>query len=401
MKKNLVLFFLMFNAITSFALDTNDNFGFKQQATANGYQQYVGQSFSIRPAYGSRETWDKSGFKPDEDDYKSTFTISKVVVKDVVLNKESNKEVTVEASQNGGKRKIKFKGYETRSVKVTFWGNVKTWPLIGSMPIILSEPFNEFKTKIIGQKLSHEMVKDQYEIIDVYVGKPSDKNQNGTGTIRLKVKNVRTGVIKDVDYSMRDLEPFDDALKGSYKTALIKVEKPEDSGERYSDIKTIQDARVEKYSFVDDYISIIIYGDSEQFNFELKNISSTSIKIIWNEAAFVGLDGKSSKIMHVGTKFSQRESDQPATTIIKGAKIDDVATPTANVYYDEGVLIGYSHLGSGWKTKSMLPKDYKGKDAGEIRLMLPIQIKDVINEYTFVFKVYYAYDHPELLRQDD
>ena len=43
---------------------------------------------------------------------------------------------------------------------------------------------------------------------------------------------------------------------------------------------------------------------------------------------------------------------------------------------------------------------YQGKEAGEIRLMLPIQVKDVVNEYTFVFKVYYTYDHPELLKTE-
>lgn len=105
--------------------------------------------------------------------------------------------------------------------------------------------------------------------------------------------------------------------------------------------------------------------------------------------------------MHNGVKYSQREGDQPATTIIKGAKIDDLACPTANVYYDEGTRIGYSTYGNGWKTRSMLPKEYKGKETGEIRLMLPIQVKDVVNEYTFVFKVYYKYDHPELLNQEN
>lgn len=49
---------------------------------------------------------------------------------------------------------------------------------------------------------------------------------------------------------------------------------------------------------------------------------------------------------------------------------------------------------------SMLPEKYIGKEAGEIRLMLPIQIRDVINEYTFIFKVYYTYDHPELLKNE-
>lgn len=224
--------------------------------------------------------------------------------------------------------------------------------------------------------------------------------QIATGAMRLKVKNNRTDEIKDVLESKKDTEPFADALTGKYKTSLVKVEKPEDSSNRYGETKTIQDAGVEKYSFKDDVIDIVIYGTSQEFNFVLKNISQHSLKIIWNEAAFVGLDGTSSKIMHVGVKYSEREGDQPATTIIKGAKLEDLATPTANVYYDEGVTIGYSTIGNGWKTKSMLPKDYVGKEAGEIRLMLPIQVKDVVNEYTFVFKVYYTYDHPELLNPD-
>ena len=73
---------------------------------------------------------------------------------------------------------------------------------------------------------------------------------------------------------------------------------------------------------------------------------------------------------------------------------------SSNVYYDEGIKIGYRTIGSGWATRSMLPEKYIGKDAGEIRLMLPIQVKDVVNEYTFVFKVYYTYDHPELLNAE-
>lgn len=48
----------------------------------------------------------------------------------------------------------------------------------------------------------------------------------------------------------------------------------------------------------------------------------------------------------------------------------------------------------------MLPTSYQGKEPGVIQLMLPIQIKNVVNEYTFVFKVYYTYDHPELLNTE-
>ena len=35
---------------------------------------------------------------------------------------------------------------------------------------------------------------------------------------------------------------------------------------------------------------------------------------------------------------------------------------------------------------------------GDLRLMLPIQVKDVINEYTFIFRVDWVFNHPELLR---
>ena len=399
MKKLFCLSAMLLCVLATYAFDTNSVYGIKQQASAEGYQQYVGKSFFVRPAYGHLETWKKSGFEYDKDYDGKTFTITKVTVKDVKLNDKPNKEVTIVAVQDGAKKKIKFKGYEEVSIKVSIWSGIKQWPLIGWMPIVFTEPFNENKQQLMGNTIKHEMVKDEYEIVDVFIGKDG-KEKYASAATKVIVKNKRTGKTVTCPYSKVRTEPFEDALKGSYKTALMKVEKPEDATNRYGETKVIQDAGVDKYSYNDSIIDITIFGTKEKFSFILKNISNHSLKIIWNEAAFVGLDGSTSKIMHVGTKYSQRESDQPATVVIKGAKIDDVATPTANVYYDEGVKIGYSTIGSGWKTKSMLPEEYKGKEAGEIRLMLLIQVKDVVNEYTFIFRVYYTYDHPELLNAD-
>lgn len=383
--------------LPAFAFDVNGTFGMKEQDTPEGYQQYVGKQFKVRYASGELETWEKSGFKPKDEIISNTYTITKVTVKDVDLNGKPNKEVTVEAVQDGSNKKVKFKGYQKVSVKIGFWGDIKKWPLIGYMPIMFIEPFNEFKTQNVGKIISNPIVKDTYEVIDAYVARGS----GATAALGLEVKNTRTGQTKKVLYDKKDTAPFSDALEGKYTTALIKVEKPEDSSDRYSEVKTITDAGVDKYSFNDSTINITIYGTPEQFNFILKNVSPHSLRIIWNEAAFVGLDGSTSKIMHAGVKYSQREGDQPATTVIKGAKIDDLACPTANVYYDKGSTIGYTTVGNGWKTRSMFPSEYKGKDAGEIRLMLPIQVKDVVNEYTFVFKVYYKYSHPELLNQEN
>lgn len=399
MKRILFLLTLLINFVTVFAFDSSTNFGFNQQKTEEAYQQYVGKCFKVRPAYGKLETWDKSGFKFNESYIGKTYAISKITVKDVTLNDKPNREISVIAVENGSKKKIKFKGYEEISIKVGIWSGVKQWPLISYMPIIFTEPFEEYKKLHLGETIQHDMVKDQYEIVDLFIGKGVGKDY-ATAETNVKVKNKRTGEIIECPYSMVKTTPFQNALKGSYKTALLKVEKPENASNRYGDTKVIQDDGIDKYSYNDSIIDIIIFGTPEQFNFVLKNVSNHSLKIIWNEAAFVGLDGLSSKIMHVGTKFSEREGDQPATTIIKGAKIEDLATPTSNVYYDDGVKIGYSTIGSGWRKRSMLPEKYLGKEVGEIRLMLPIQVKDVINEYTFVFKVCYKFDHPELLNAE-
>jgi len=66
MKKVLFVFALLFNAVIAFAFDVNMNFGIEQQKSVDGYQQYVGKSFFVRPAYGKLETWRKSGFEYDK-----------------------------------------------------------------------------------------------------------------------------------------------------------------------------------------------------------------------------------------------------------------------------------------------------------------------------------------------
>ena len=181
---------------------------------------------------------------------------------------------------------------------------------------------------------------------------------------------------------------FKKALSGRYIGFLSKVEKPSDPNYRYGTTTTTEDNGLTKYSYVDDMIDILIFTTQTDFNFVLKNISSSTQKVIWNEAVYVDYNGNTSKIMHSGIKYSQKDGDQPATTIIKGSKIEDIACPICNV--------SYSNVLKKWVTSSMFPSE-PGQNVGPIRLMLPIQIKDVVNEYIFEFDVKYVYNHPELL----
>lgn len=167
------------------------------------------------------------------------------------------------------------------------------------------------------------------------------------------------------------------------------MEKPSNAAVRYGKTTSVTDKNITKYSYIDNFIDILIFTTNSQFNFVLKNVSDNTIKVVWNEAVFVDVDGSTSKVMHSGIKYSQREGDQPASTIIKGAKLEDLAAPTANVYYSD-VL-------KEWNSYSLYRNADRKAEGQTIRLMLPIQVKDVINEYIFEFGLTYVYNHPEYM----
>ena len=239
----------------------------------------------------------------------------------------------------------------------------------------------------LGKILSHPMVKHKYKVVGF-----KTSNRTRSDNAKNAEYNVQNMDIPNEIYSCNIGKPERDAfrhdLKGHYVSVLTQVEKPSNPAIRYGKTTVVEDKKISKYSYVDNVIDILIFGGSEQFDFILKNVSDNSIKVIWNEAVFVGFDGTTSKIMHVGTRYSQREGDQPATTIIKGAKIEDLAAPTCNVRYSSTL--------KEWVTDSMYPS-ISGLSPGKLRLMLPIQIKEVVNEYVFVFDVNYVYDYPERL----
>lgn len=237
----------------------------------------------------------------------------------------------------------------------------------------------------IGEIISDSECNFSYKIVGVRV----DKRKYGT-EYYYSLENSSTGKVEETKEDPQKYceSKFNNAKSGSYLATLSKVIKPSNSAIRYGKTKEIKDDDVTKFSYIDNVVDLIIFATSSKFAFELKNLSPNSIKIIWDEAVFVDADGSTSKIMHAGTRYSDRNSSQPATTIISNAKIEDVATPTDRVRY--------SSVLSEWVSDTMFPTSphLKGK---QLRLMIPIQIKNVINEYVFVFDLMYVPSHPELL----
>ena len=260
-----------------------------------------------------------------------------------------------------------------------------------SIPLFLVDKFNKDKPSLLGRKFTNPKVKAEYEVTDALMTsqKSSYSFSAKYPTLHFVVKNSITGEKITVPAETAEHDAFIKDLSGKYISTLVKVEKPADSRVRYGKTKTVELDGITKYNYADDYIDILIFGTSQEFKFLLKNVSQNSLKVVWNEAVFVDFNGSSSKVMHVGTKYSQKNDDQPSSILIKDASIDDIAVPTVNIRYSDAL--------KEWVTDPMYPSK-PAEIPGEVKLMLPIQVKDVTNEYVFVFKVDWIYNNPELLK---
>ena len=250
----------------------------------------------------------------------------------------------------------------------------------------------------IGTIISNPKVKDSYKVLSVNNKMPEDGRHKYIYAERpwYTYENITTGKIGKCSAESILTVPFEEDLSGKYISLLAEVEKPSNSEIRYGETMTIPSENgISKFTYKDNVIDIMIFADRSNFNFVLQNVSESSIKIVWDEAVFVNFDGSTEKVMHKGIKFSEKNGAQPATTIIKNAKWEDTVTPTHLVYYREAT----KYIEGGWATYSMYPQE-KGLKPGQIKLMLPIRIKDVINEYVFVFDVQYVFNHPERLNLD-
>lgn len=196
---------------------------------------------------------------------------------------------------------------------------------------------------------------------------------------------------KDIVYSFRTGALFSEIRKKYepiYNWVLVDVYKPDDAPLKASEINTIetQDGINKKYSYEDDNMYIIWMIGSKTINFDIKNKSNYSIKIPWDEAAYVDDSGETGRVIHSGIKYSEKNSEQPPSVVPRNATLSDLLIPADNIFF--------SKLGKVWLEHPLVehylcPQEMKDKfvPGKKIKVILPLVIKDVVNEYTFTFEL--------------
>ncbi len=179
----------------------------------------------------------------------------------------------------------------------------------------------------------------------------------------------------------------------TYSVSLNKVESPENAKQQFGETKIVSfnEENLSKYTFEDDYIRITWYVGRTSLHFTLYNKSQHSIKIPWDDMVYVDVAGRTGRVMHSGVKYVDRNNAQPASVVPKGTSLSDLVQPTDNIYYLSGQY-------GGWQELPLLPKyttEEELRSSGIVgmtmKVLFPIIIENVTNEYTFEFRVDEAY----------
>lgn len=194
-------------------------------------------------------------------------------------------------------------------------------------------------------------------------------------------------------------------IAADYDAPLIKVERPADVRKRYGNTETIAIADSSRFRFEDSLISALIWLGPTDVNFRISNKSEHTMKVLWDDAAFIEPDNTASRVMHAGVKYSERNGSMPASIVPRRGLVDDIATPTNRVSWRDG----YGSIPGDWHTEGIFSpwtKYVRGDSSGvpqapidsfnveiqrhlgeKVGLILPFEIEGVKNEYTFWFQV--------------
>ena len=324
-------------------------YGLQKQHSSKDYKKYIGKEFSIIQN------------STDEKDPNNTFIIQNIVTmgNSFLLKYSPIKDHSITRSM---KIELKDKGMS-----------------LYNLPFVFMDMIEKEINNSIGNTISYEGVKNTFKIIDTKFEKYSD--QSSYKSIVYYIQDSESQIVHRISNMNEDYTKLSHILfKNKRMASLVSVEKPTNS-DGQNKISTINLNNSLAFSYADKIVSVIIQAGYTSFNFIIKNKSDYSIKILWNEASYVGTDGFTSQIMHSGIKYFDKEKLQTPTIIISGASLSDGVLPITNAAWSdvekrwiESPLINYNSS-----------SDLEGKT---IKLMIPIQIiNGVVNEYIFTFRI--------------
>lgn len=120
-------------------------------------------------------------------------------------------------------------------------------------------------------------------------------------------------------------------------------------------------------------------------SFNLANNSDGTVKIHWDNGAYIDENGNSLRILHSGVKVADKEKAQVPSVIAKGSQFSDDIFVADYVKIVDGQLVfepllGYNSFKTDAEAKANL-----SKVGSVVKLLLPIEVKGTNRDYIFSF----------------
>lgn len=165
----------------------------------------------------------------------------------------------------------------------------------------------------------------------------------------------------------------------SYTMPLEAVQRPSDTQERWGNY-TVEKTDSAEYTYSDQLVDVVVLPARGAFVMNVQNKTEHSLQILWDEMAYVGPTGLTSKVSSGDTRVIDMGKAQTPTVIPAKAKAALTAIPVDNY------VVNLS-AGNQMKDFICVGEPYTELEGKEIRLLVPIRVQDVANEYTFTFRL--------------
>lgn len=174
-----------------------------------------------------------------------------------------------------------------------------------------------------------------------------------------------------------------------YNVGIDQVERPADAEERYGEYKvTEQDtAETTEYVYEDDLLAAGWLFVNDAMLLTVENKTDHSIKVLLNEGAFVMPSGGSQRILTGDMSYSERNNEVQPIVVPKGATSSAMLLPADNLNFgDYGLSI--TPILQPASSMGEVSEDEVRENVGKkMSILLPVEIQDTVNEYTFTFRV--------------
>lgn len=201
------------------------------------------------------------------------------------------------------------------------------------------------------------------------------------------------------------MPPHQQLYAARYGASLVEVTRQPATKQRYGATTLITATDSSRYLFEDGLIAVRIGTLYNAIRINVRNKTDQSIKLVWDEASFIDVDGTLSRVMHIGVKYADRNSSQPTTMIPAQQRLADDIFPTNRVFfraasgklpaaYQNGALLRPTFAGVVVQAGEPVPAApdsfttaVRSRVGHRFAVLIPLEVDGVKNEYTFWFKV--------------